>query len=128
MFREDSRWGERRTVIVDVGTSSGGVHQNGPFASIRDKLSGGWGSKRGTEAWRMETRFVGGSYCGSRRPPYLCAAWLTAFDTLVGQGSGDTYSELLVVWYQEYGEEGGLIPDRVAESIDWHADAWNCDP
>ena len=29
---------------------------------------------------------------------------------------------------EEYGEEGGLIPDRVAKSIDWHKHAWNCDP
>jgi NAD-dependent SIR2 family protein deacetylase len=124
----NERWGERRTVIVGPGTASVDAQRPGLFASVQKRLSGGWGSKRGTEAWRMETRSVGGSYCGSRRPPYLCAAWLTAFDTLAGQGSGDTYSELVVVWYQEYGEEGGLIPDRVAESIDWHADAWNCDP
>jgi hypothetical protein len=129
-FLEDvhGRWGERRTLIVDVGTSSTGVHRNGLFASIRRKLGRSWGNKRGTEKWRMGTRFVGGSYRGSRRPPYLCAAWITAFDTLAGQGAGDTYSELVVVWYQEYGEEGGLIPARVAERIDWHADAWNCDP
>ena len=129
-FLEDinRRWGERRTLVVGVAASSAGADRNGLVASIREKLSGHWGSKRGTEEWRMETRFVGGSCRGSRRPPYLCAAWLTAFDTLAGQGSGDTYSELVVVWYQEYGEEGGLIPKRVAESIDWHADAWNCDP
>jgi hypothetical protein len=129
-FLEDvrSRWGERRTLIVDVGISFGGVHRNGLFASIRQKLTGSWGSKRGTEEWRMEARFVGGSYSGSRRPPYLCAACLTTCGTLAGQGSGDICSELVVVWCQEYGEEGGLIPTRVAESIDWHADAWNFDP